>query len=427
VSETSFELRAPQRSALLSGVIEARVRRALHERLARLSSSRVTWVEHGESQSFGSIRAQRQACIEIHSPRFYSALARGGSLGAASSFIDGDWTTPDLTALLRMVLAEPLLYSGLDGSLARAASFARRLLGLRERNTRSGSRRNIAAHYDLGNALFECMLDPSMTYSSAIFAPPEATLEQAQSEKLDRICRRIGLAPGHRVLEIGTGWGSFALHAAANYGAQVTTTTVSREQHAYARERFSRDAAGERIELRLEDYRDLSGRYDRLVSIEMIEAVGHEFLDDYLRVCSDRLEPDGAMCLQAIVIGDQNYDAARKHVDFIKTYIFPGGCLPSIARIADGVARTTDLRIRALEDITPHYAETLRRWRARLDAAEPELRALGCDDAFLRTWRYYLSYCEAGFEERHIGCVQIELVKPSWRAPALELSSPLAG
>jgi len=223
------------------------------------------------------------------------------------------------------------------------------------------------------------------------------------------------------VLEIGTGWGGFALHAARNYGPQVTTTTISREQHSLARERFDAEPARE-IELLFEDYRDLTGEYDRLVSIEMIEAVGDKYYEEYFRACSDRLKPNGAMSIQAIVIEDQSYATAAKHVDFIKKYIFPGGCIPSITRIVNGMTEATDLRVHHLEDITPHYVETLRRWRARFDAAEPDLLRAGYTEEFMRMWRYYLSYCEAGFEERHTACVQIDFVKPEWR-PVAENSS----
>jgi len=330
--------------------------------------------------------------------------------------MDGDWDSPDLTALLRFVIAQPqLMGGGLDGPVARLQSGLRRFASVFSRNTRSGSRRNISAHYDLGNDLFERMLDPSMTYSSAYFREAGMSLEQAQAAKYDRICQGLGFEAGMRVVEIGTGWGGFALHAARNYGVHVTTTTISKEQHAYAAERIRKAGLESRVRLLREDYRDLKGRYDRLVSIEMIEAVGAEYFPGYFERCSDLLEDDGAMSIQAIVIGDQNYEAARRHVDFIRTYIFPGGCLPSIAVMAQCIAEKSDLRVQHLLDITADYAETLRRWRSAFEANSAELATLGADEVFQRMWNYYLSYCEAGFEERHIGCVQLDMTKPGWR------------
>ena len=353
--------------------------------------------------------------VDVHDPRFYRRLALEGTLGAGRSWIDGDWDCDDLPLLIRRVVARDGLRMGIDGVPAHVASLLRRLAAPLARNSRRGSRRNIAAHYDLGNELFERMLDPSMTYSSAVFPEPGASLEAAQFEKYDRICRRLGLTAEHEVVEIGTGWGGFALHAAQVYGSHVTTTTLSREQHAYALDRIRKADCEDRITLRLDDYRDLRGRFDRLVSIEMIEAVGASFLPGYFRTCSQLLHPTGAMSLQAIVIGDQNYEAAAGHVDFVKEYIFPGGCLPSITRMAECARDETDLRIHHIDDITADYAETLRRWRDKLDAHEDEIRSLGYDDRFLRMWRFYLAYCEAGFEERHISCIQIDFVKPQWR------------
>lgn len=370
-------------------------------------------------QVAGSGAAGGPVALEVLDPRFYRSLVLEGTLGAARSWIAGEWDTDDLPRLIRHVLSSDAALHGLDGPAARAASAVRTLLAPLARNSRAGSRRNIAAHYDLGNELFERMLDPSMAYSSAVFPHADATLEEAQTEKVDRICRRLGLRPEHELVEIGTGWGGFALHAAQHYGARVTTTTLSREQHAYARERIHKADCEDRIRLLLDDYRDLRGTYDRLVSIEMIEAVGARFLPGYFRTCSSLLQPDGAMSIQAIVTGDQGYEAAARHVDFIKEYVFPGGCLPSITRISECVRDETDLRIHHLEDITPHYAETLRRWRARFDAHEREIRALGYGEDFMRMWRFYLAYCEAGFEERHVSCVQIDLVKPRWRPEPL--------
>ena len=284
----------------------------------------------------------------------------------------------------------------------------------------SGSRRNIAAHYDLGNEFFELFLDPTLTYSSGIFETPEATMEEASIAKYERLCQKLRIGPDDHVLEIGTGWGGFALHAAGRYGCRVTTTTISRRQYELASKRVDEAGLADRIEVLLEDYRDLSGSYDKLVSIEMIEAVGHEQLDTFFGVCGERLKPDGVMALQAITVPDKDFEAHARSVDFIKRYIFPGGELVSVGSVNAAASRATDLRLTHLEDLTPHYAETLRRWRTRMFQNLPRMRALGLDDRFLRMWEFYLCYCEGGFEERSIGLVQAVLEKSgARRAPVL--------
>jgi cyclopropane-fatty-acyl-phospholipid synthase len=287
----------------------------------------------------------------------------------------------------------------------------RTILHAAARNTRTGSRRNISAHYDVGNEFFALFLDPTMMYSSAIFERPDMTLHEASVRKLDRVCRKLGLESGDRVLEIGTGWGGFALHAAREYGCHVTTTTISREQHAWARERIDEAGLGDRITLLADDYRDLAGTFDKLVSIEMIEAVGHQYFDAFFRCCSERLRPGGTMLLQAITIADQQYEAARDSVDYIKRHIFPGCCIPSIAAMSASVARASQLRIVGLEDIGPHYATTLSHWRANLQRNAGRARAMGYEDAFLRMWEFYFSYCEGGFAEGALGDAQILLTK----------------
>jgi cyclopropane-fatty-acyl-phospholipid synthase len=302
---------------------------------------------------------------------------------------------------------------------ARLARGARRVLHRLRRNTRAGARRNIRAHYDLGNEFFALFLDPGLTYSCAVFEKPEAGLEDAQTAKYDRICRKLRLAPGDRVLEIGSGWGGFALHAAGRYGCHVTTTTISRRQYELARERVAAAGLAERVCVLLEDYRELRGQHDKLVSIEMIEAVGADHLNDYFRACSERLSPDGAMALQAIVVEERHYASSRRNVDFVKRYVFPGGQLVSLGAICAALAAVTDLRVTHLEDITPHYAETLARWRARMSQNLDAMRALGIGDVFLRMWDYYLCYCEGAFRERANGVVQLVLEKPQARRPAL--------
>jgi cyclopropane-fatty-acyl-phospholipid synthase len=286
---------------------------------------------------------------------------------------------------------------------------------LRKANSRAGSRRNIAAHYDLSNAFFALWLDRTLTYSAGIFPHPGASLEEASLAKYDRICRKLALTTADEVLEIGSGWGGFAIHAAGQYGCRVTTTTISRAQYDLAKERIAAAGLGNRITLLLKDYRLLEGTYDKLVSIEMIEAVGYEYLDDFFRICSDRLEEDGLMCLQAITIADQVFDRYRRSHDFIRSHVFPGSCLTSLSAMTASLARATDLRLIHLEDLTPHYARTLVLWRERFFANLDQVRALGYPESFIRLWDFYLCYCEGGFAERYIGDVQMVLAKPGNR------------
>jgi cyclopropane-fatty-acyl-phospholipid synthase len=287
-----------------------------------------------------------------------------------------------------------------------------RALALIRPQTKGRARRDIAAHYDLGNELFALMLDPTMTYSCAVFESPGVTLEQAQATKLERICDGLDLGTDDRVLEIGGGWGGFAVHAARTRGCHVTTTTISREQHQWAMERVRRAGLSDRVTVLMQDYRELRGCYDKLVCIEMIEAVGWRQLGTFLRRCSELLTPEGAMLLQAITIGDDAYEVERVSRSFMNTYIFPGGCLPSLKAISRELDAQTDLRVADLDDLTPHYVETLRRWRANFTASAEALARLGYDDRFKRIWTLYLAYCEAGFAERRIADVQLLATKP---------------
>jgi cyclopropane-fatty-acyl-phospholipid synthase len=309
--------------------------------------------------------------------------------------------------------------TNLERGPARLLSPLHRIAHLLRRNTASGSRRNISAHYDLGNDFFSLFLDETMAYSCAIFSRADSSLYEASVTKFDRICRKLELTADDHVLEIGSGWGGFAIHAAQRYGCRVTTTTISPRQHEFTRRQVEAAGLGERVTVLCEDYRALTGSYDKLVSIEMIEAVGHEYFDTYFRVCSDRLKPDGMMLLQAIVIPDQRYDRYRRSADFIQRYIFPGGCLPSIGAICRSLGRATDLRLFHLEDITPHYAETLAQWRQRFGANLDRIGKLGFSEDFLRTWEFYFCYCEGGFRERVIGDVQVLLTKPACRRAAI--------
>ena len=326
--------------------------------------------------------------------------------------MNGYWQCDDLTAMAELFLCNrQYLYRIGPGMkwLVKPLHLLQRYL---RRNTLKGSRRNIEAHYDLGNELFELFLDNTMMYSSGIFHHPETTLQEASEAKLERFCQKLQLKPTDHILEIGTGWGSFALYAAKHYGCHVTTTTISKRQYDYARKRVLDAGFEDRITLLFDDYRELNGNYDKLVSIEMIEAIGHRYFDTYFKKCSELLKPDGMMLLQSITIADQRYQTAKKSIDFIQRYIFPGGCLPSVAALSDAVARKTDMRIFHLEDIGPHYATTLRKWRERFFANIDKVRQLGYPERFIRMWEYYLCYCEGGFRQQSIGTVQLLLTKP---------------
>jgi cyclopropane-fatty-acyl-phospholipid synthase len=430
MSEAPFSLpsrRGPADAALPPAGWGARTARRLAlRRLEGLREGVLRLEEPGLGlRRFGGATPEPAAQVRVESPAFWTALARGGHVGAAESYARGEWRCEDLTALVRLFLRNPEMMDGMEAGLARLAGLPRRAAQVLRRNHRPGARRNIAAHYDLGNDFFAAFLDPTLTYSCALFEEEGVDLEAAQHAKYERLLRKLRVAPGDRVLEIGSGWGGFALHAASRTGCRVTTTTISRRQYEEARERVARAGLEDRIEVLLEDYRDLRGTWDKLVSIEMVEAVGAEYLDTYFRVCAERLVPHGAMALQAITIADQHHARARREVDFIKRWIFPGGCLPSVESMAGAVARTPDLRIVHLEDWTPHYAETLRRWRARLQASRAEIRRMGYDAFLVRLWEFYLAYCEGGFEERRIGLVQLVLARGGRaRVPAGRLEAP---
>lgn len=358
--------------------------------------------------------------IQVHDCRAYRALALKGTLGAADAYIHGWWDCEDLVGLFRKLTNNADAMSAMDRGLPRLMTRAGAWAQVLCRNTIAGSRRNIRAHYDLGDDFYALFLDETMSYSSGIFAEAGSTLHQASVKKFERICRKLELSPRDHVLEIGTGWGGFALHAARNYGCQVTTTTISRNQFEYASRRVAEAGLKGRVTVLAEDYRNLTGAYDKIVSIEMIEAVGHEFLDQFFRKCSDLLRPSGLMLLQSITIPDHRYDAYRRSVDFIQKYIFPGGCIPAFSAMGNAIRRATDFRIFHLEEFGRHYAETLARWRARFWENIDRVRRLGFDERFVRMWHYYLCYCEAGFLDNQIGVAHLVLAKPACqRSPIL--------
>lgn len=404
------------------GLLVRLARSALLKRLALLRDGQLTLQDGTETLRFG-VRTERSglaATITVRSPEFWSLAAFGGTVGAGEAYIHGHWRCDDLTALVRiMVLNRHVMAEMESGLAARGTALLRRLLHWANRNNKSGSARNIAAHYDLGNPLYELMLDETMAYSCGIFLSEEATLQESSIAKFDAVCRKLALTPTDHLVEIGTGWGGLAIHAAERYGCRVTTTTISREQHDYAKAKIAARGLSGRITLLLRDYRDLTGQFDKLVSIEMIEAVGARYLDTYFRKCSSLLKPTGAMLLQAITLQDQYYAAALKSVDYIQRFVFPGSFIPSIQAISNSVARVTDMKLFNLEDIGPHYAPTLRLWRERFFANLKRVKELGYPDSFVRLWEFYLCYCEGGFAERQLGDVQMLLTKPDCRRAAI--------
>ena len=389
-------------------------RRFLFRLLSGIRDERIEIFEHGRRYVFGSPEAELHAQVTVRSPNVYRQVLRG-STGLAETYVDGHWEADDVVALVRIAARNM-------GPLDRARQRWRHLLRTGQhladmvpRNDREGSRRNIAAHYDLGNTLFSLFLDPTMMYSCALFESPGMTLEGAQLAKLERICKQLRLGPDDHLLEIGTGWGAMAVHAASRYGCRVTTTTISSEQHDLAVDRVRAAGLEDRVEVLLEDYRDLEGTYSKLVSIEMIEAVGWQYFPTYFERCSQLLEPDGLMFLQAITIDDRAYEGEKASKSFINTQVFPGGCLPSLDLIHRCLASATDMRTVWLDDVTQHYGETVARWRGAFVAAAERAEALGYDLRFRRMWELYLSYVEAGFLERRIGDVQMLFAKPEWR------------
>lgn len=395
-------------------------RMALLRRLRHLDRGVVTLVEGTERHTFGRISAECpiQATVTIHDPRTYAYLMLGGTVGAGDAYRWGLWNADDLTALVRIFVLNRALLDGMERGLAGLAGSVLKLLHRLRRNTKTGSRHNIEAHYDLGNDLFKLMLDETMMYSCAYFERPDATLAEASRAKNDLICRKIECSPHDHILEIGAGWGGFAVHAASRYGCRVTTTTISRQQYDYAVRRVKEAGLGDRVRVLLADYRDLPGlreRFDKLVSIEMIEAVGYEYYETFFRVCGRLLKPEGRLLIQGITIDERLYGRAIHSVDFIQRFIFPGSCIPAVGALIQASAKGSDLGLIHLEDIGAHYPPTLRAWRHNLLSHVRELWQTGITPEFLRLWEFYLCYCEGGFLERAISTVHLLFCKSDWR------------
>jgi cyclopropane-fatty-acyl-phospholipid synthase len=408
-------LRLPQTRSARVG--EKIAREAIFRLLSKLQVGSLTLHEGPCSHHFGSVDKphEPQAEVHIHSPAVYSQMLTGGSIGSGEAYMKGYWSSPDAMDVMRIFSANLVLLNKFDASQSVFVKLALKIAHRFNRNTYKGSQLNIAAHYDLGNEFFQLFLDPTMMYSSALFSDKSASLEVASETKLDELCQQLELKSDDHLLEIGTGWGGMAIHAAKNFGCRVTTTTISQEQYDFASARVREEGLEGQITLLCEDYRNLTGEYDKLVSIEMIEAVGHDFYQNYFRMCSGLLKPNGKMVIQAITMADQRYKEARDSVDFIKRYIFPGGCLPSVAVMAQHIARDTDMQIVHLRDITNDYAETLAHWRQRFLANLEAVRGMGFSEEFVRMWDFYLCYCEGGFRERVISTVQLAFAKPDYR------------
>lgn len=387
-------------------LLDRLMRQFVFRGLRQISAGRIEIHDSQATSQFGN-DSPLHAVVRVRDRRFYRQLALRGSLGASAAYVRGDWECDDLTTLFRILVRNQAASNELDGRWSRLSRWIQQGVHRWHANTKAGSRDNIRAHYDLGNNFFRLWLDDTWAYSCGIFSSAATTLREASLEKFDRVCRKLALSGDDHLLEIGTGWGGFALHAAEHFGCRVTTTTISREQFELANQRIQSALLGNQISLLSQDYRDLAGQFDKLVSIEMIEAVGHEYLDHYFRQCSRLLKPHGSMLLQAIVMPERGYQQYLGSVDFIRRYIFPGGCMPSVASILESVGRAGALRLVHLEDMAPHYAETLRRWRANFQDQLNEVKRMGYPDELIRLWNYYLCYCEAAFEERHVGVVQM--------------------
>ena len=407
-------LSVPAAHAAAPTALDAWLRRRVLRSLAPLRHGGLVLEDAWGRQRLGVADGAHPVHVRVTDPRFYRALALGGSVAAGEAYGDGLWHSDDPVALVRLLLRNRDLLDAMESGSARPASVALRAWHALRGNTRAGARRNVSAHYDLGNDFFGLFLSPDLMYSSALWAGDD-TLESASTRKLDAVCRKLGLREGLRVVEVGTGWGGLALHAARHYGCHVTTTTISREQHALASERVAEAGLQDRVTVLLRDYRDLEGRFDRVVSIEMIEAIGARYQEAYFGKLAALLEDDGLALVQAITIEGHRYEQALRSVDFIKRHIFPGSFIPSVHRMLGASARAGDLQLVHLEDFGLSYARTLNAWRSRFLAAREQARALGYDERFLRLWDFYLAYCEGGFLERSIGVSHLLFARPGAR------------
>ena len=411
VDHLADAVKTPKKSTFLTSIFKS----GLQKKFKNLKTGHISVNDGDETFTFGDSSSDEKVSVDIHSQEFYVMTGSGGALGIAEAYVAGYWSSDDVVKLFQIIIRNRDILLSLEKGFAKLVKPINKMIHRGRQNTLKGSKENILAHYDLSNDFYKLWLDPSMTYSCAFFNNDSVTLEEASIEKLDRICRKLNLSEDDSVLEIGTGWGSFSIHAAKNYGCKVTTTTISDAQFDYARSRIKDEGLESKITLINKDYRDLDGKYDKIVSIEMIEAVGYEYIPDYFSKLSSLLNNNGLVALQGITYNDQNFEVYKDSVDFIKKYIFPGSCLISIAQIIDVIKKDTDLAMVDMEDITKHYAVTLNRWRKNFMDVIPKVKEMGYSQAFINMWEFYFLYCEAGFSERNIGDVQMIFAKSGSR------------
>ena len=400
-----------KRSSFLISIFKS----GLLKKFQGLRTGNILVYDGNDEFSFGDDGSDEKVVVNIHSQEFYVMVGSGGALGLAEAYMAGFWSSDNVVKLFQIILRNREILLSLEKGFAKLIKPINRMIHRSRQNTLQGSKKNIVAHYDLSNEFYKLWLDPTMTYSCAFFNDESATLEDASIEKLDRICRKLNLSGNDSVLEIGTGWGSFSIHAAKKYGCKVTTTTISDAQYEYARSRIKEEGLESKITLINKDYRELDGEYDKIVSIEMIEAVGYEYIPEFFSKLSSLLKRNGFIALQGITYNDQNFHVYKDSVDFIKKYIFPGSCLISISQITDVIKKDTDLAMIDMEDITKHYAITLNRWRKNFVDVLPKIKEMGYSQAFINMWEFYFLYCEAGFLERNIGDVQLIFAKSGSR------------
>ena len=411
VDHLADAVKTSKRSSFLISIFKS----GLLKKFQGLKTGNILVYDGNDDFSFGDSGSNEKVVVNIHSQEFYVMVGSGGALGLAEAYMAGYWSSDNVVKLFQIILRNREILLSLEKGFAKLIKPINRMIHRSRQNTLQGSKKNIVAHYDLSNEFYKLWLDPTMTYSCAFFNDESATLEDASIEKLDRICRKLDLSGNDSVLEIGTGWGSFSIHAAKKYGCKVTTTTISDAQYEYARSRIKEEGLESKITLINKDYRELDGEYDKIVSIEMIEAVGYEYIPEFFSKLSSLLKRNGFIALQGITYNDQNFHVYKDSVDFIKKYIFPGSCLISISQITDVIKKDTDLAMIDMEDITKHYAITLNRWRKNFVDVLPKIKEMGYSQAFINMWEFYFLYCEAGFLERNIGDVQLIFAKSESR------------
>ena len=411
VNQLADQVASSKNSSFLSSIFK----KGVMNKFKHLQYGSIKILEGDEVLSFGDLGSNDKVTVTIHSNEFYVFLGSGGVTGVAEAYMAGYWTADNLVLLLQIVLKNKKILLSLDSGFAKLINPINKLIHWSKQNTLKGSKQNILAHYDLSNDFYKLWLDPTMTYSCGYFNNPSVSLEQASVEKIDRICRKLKLNENDHILEIGTGWGSFSLYAAKQYGCTIDTVTISDAQYEYASRKIESSGLDSKINIFNKDYRKIEGQYDKIVSIEMIEAVGHQFIPQYFSKISSLLKEDGLVAVQGITYNDQNFEEYKNSVDFIKKYIFPGSCLISVAQISDVIKEYTDLAIVDMEDITKHYAETLNRWKVNFMKEIPEVKRMGFSEAFIKMWEFYFVFCEAGFLERNIGDVQLVFSKSGAR------------